>query len=303
MAKPMYPAEVEVNEANILKITTTFKKSYKQILSEITTATDFGVANRKAILSQIEAILTDLGVDVQKFLEDELPEYYEIGSEEALRQLRNVGADINVAEGFNRIHRDAIIALVDDTARAFGESLTGISRSANLVLGKATRELLTQQMAKGFIGGEAIATVRKVIKATIQEQGLSALVDKGGRKWTLDRYADMLFRTKAVEARNRGLANRMVQNGYDLVQVSTHFTEHEECRVWEGKILSLTGATKGYPTVAQAEKAGLFHPNCKHAINVMIPKLAKLTSAYDPETKTRVIGGKKAQSITDKTIK
>lgn len=302
MANQMYPAQVEVNEANILKVTSTFKRAYKDVLSEITTATDFGVANRRAILAQIEGILTELGTDVQAFLEEELPGYYEIGSEQAVRQLRNVGADVAVQEGFNRIHSDAIVALVDDTARAFGESLTGIQRSADLVLGKATRELLTQQMAKGFIGGEAIATVRKVIKGTIQEQGLSALVDKGGHKWTLDRYADMLFRTKAVEARNRGLANRMTENGYDLVQVSTHFTEHEECRVWEGKILSLTGETKGYPTVADAERAGLFHPNCKHAINVLIPKLAKMTSAYDPETKTRVIGGKEAQAITDAAL-
>lgn len=298
----MYPAEVEVNEANILKITRTFKRSYKQILAEITTATDFGVANRQAILRQIEAILTQLGVNTQEFLAEELQGYYELGANAAITQLNNVGAPIGVSQGFNNIHQEAIFALVDDTAKAFGESLTGMQRSAGLVLGKAVREELTQQMAAGFIGGEALSRVRKVIKGTLQEQGLSALVDKGGHKWSLDRYADMLFRTKAVEARNRGLANRMVENNYDLVQVSTHFTEHEECRVWEGKILSLTGDTKGYPTLAEAERAGLFHPNCKHAINVLIPKLARLTSAYDPETKTRVIGGNEAQEITKAAI-
>lgn len=302
MANPMYPAQVEVNEANILKITSTFKRAYKDILNEIDTATDFGVANRQAILSQIESILTNLGTDVQLFLDEELPGYYKIGADAAVKQLRNVGADVNVAEGFNRVHQDAIVALVDDTARAFGESLTGVARSANLLLGKATRELLTQQMAKGFIGGEALATVRKAIKGTLREQGLSALIDKGGHRWSLDRYAEMLLRTKAVETRNRGLANRMAENGYDLVQVSTHFSEHEECRVWEGKILSVSGETKGYPTVTQAEEAGLFHPNCKHAINVLIPSLARLTSAYDPETKTRVISGKKAQEVTDEVL-
>lgn len=287
MAKlPLYPTEVEVDEAQIARLVQTFKKAYKDIIAEISTATNFGVANRQAILSQIENILFDLGVDVNDIVNTEITSYYEIGADQAVRQLRNVGAPIGVKEGFNRVHADAISALVDDTAKAFAESIVGVGRSASLLLGKATRDLLTQQMAKGIVGGEALRTVRLSIKGILQEQGLSALVDKGGKRWSLDRYAEMLFRTKAVEARNRAMANRMVENGYDLVQVSKHNTEHKECAVWEGKILSITGETKDYPTLAAAEAAGLFHPNCKHAINVIIPSLAKQTRAYDPDTQS-----------------
>jgi hypothetical protein len=108
----------------------------------------------------------------------------------------------------------------------------------------------------------------------------------------------MLFRTKAVEARNRGLANRMVEFNYDLVQVSNHNSTHEECRVWESRILSVSGATKGYPTVAKAEAAGLFHPNCKHAINVLIPSLARQTEAYNPDERTKVISKKEIEKAT-----
>lgn len=280
----LYPKEVNVNEAQIERLTRTFKRSYIQIFNEIETATDWGVYNRKLILAKIEAILTNLGVDVYEFIGKELPKYYKSGAADAVKQLHNIGAEVEIPEGFNLIHQEAIMALVDDTAKAFGESMTGVARSADLVLGKATRDLLTQQMAKGMIGGEALATVRKMIKATLREQGFAALTDKAGHKWTLDRYADMLFRTKAVEARNRGLANRAAENGYDLVQVSNNQTTHQECRVWEGKILSLTGKTPGYPTVAQAEEAGLFHPNCKHAINILAPTLAKQTRAYNPDT-------------------
>jgi hypothetical protein len=281
----LYPEQVEVTEANIAKITATFKNAYREIVREISTATSFGVSNRRAILRQIEQILKELGVDVQRFIERELPRYYSVGADDAVKQLRNIGAPINVAEGFNRIHEAAIIALVDDTATAFGESLTGVGRSANLLLGRATRDMLTQKMAKGMIAGDPLRKVRLMIKGVLQEQGLDALIDKGGHHWTLDRYADMLFRTKAVEARNRGLANRMVENGFDLVQVSAHNSTHKACRVWEGKILSLTGETEGYLTIDAAHAAGLFHPNCKHAINVLAPSLARRTRAYDARTK------------------
>lgn len=286
---PAYPIKVEVDEAKILKLTKVYQSAYIQIVGEINTATNFGVANRKAILAQIDGILKQLGKDTTEFLKDELPGYYEVGADEAVKQLHNVGADVNISEGFNRIHREAISALVDDTAKAFGESITGVSRSARLLLGKATREALTQQLAKGLIGGDALREVKKQIKLQLQDQGLTALKDKGGKSWSLDRYAEMLFRTKAVESRNRGLANRMVENDYDLVQVSDHTGECPLCAPWEGKILSLTGATAGYPTLAEAESDGLFHPNCRHAINALIPSLAKATRAYYQDEKTRIV--------------
>lgn len=281
----LYPKQVPIDDKRIAKLTTTFKRAYIDITAEISTATNFGVANRKAILAQIDAILTDLGTNVAEFVEKDIALNYEIGANDAVKQLSNVGAPINVAEGFNRIHKEAIAALVDDTARAFGESLTGVSRSANLLLGKATREMITQKIAKGQIGGEALREVRQQIKGVLQEQGLSALVDKGGRTWDLDRYAEMLYRTKVVESRNRGLANRLAENEYDLVEVSSHGAD-DVCGSWEGKILSLTGATPGYDTVADAEADGLFHPNCRHAINALIPSLARQTQAYNPDEDT-----------------
>lgn len=286
----MYPSQVEVTPENIQKLTNTLKEAYASILQEISTATDFGVANRKAILSRIEAKLQELGVDVQTFLEEQLTAQYISGANDAVKQLKNVGADVGVSTGFNSLHTQAIAALVDDASRSFGETLTGIDRSAQLLLGRVSREVITQKLAEGIIGGKATKEVVKIIKQTLQEQGLAALIDKGGRTWQLDTYAEMLYRTKSVEARNRGLINRMVENDYDLVQVSTHFTDHAACAVWEGQILSARGATPGYQTVADAEAAGLFHPNCKHAINVLIPSLASLTRAYDPNTPTLILG-------------
>jgi hypothetical protein len=279
--KNPYPLEVEVNEARILKLTKTLEAAYKEIVGEIEGATDFGVYNRNAILAQIDRKLVELGVDVDKFIREELPVYYKKGADDAAAQLRREGKEIKVAFGFNRIHMQAIEALISDTAKAFGESLTGISRSASLLLGKATRELITQQIAKGLIAGEATKTTRNLIKGILKDQGLSALIDKGGHTWTLDRYSEMLLRTKAVETRNRGLINRVAENGYDLVQVSDHGTQCELCAPWEGKILSISGDSGEYDSLADAESEGLFHPNCKHAINILVPDLSDKTDAYE----------------------
>ncbi len=281
----LYPKQIVVNEQSILRLEKTLKSAYADIVDEITGATSFGTANRRAILKQIEGILTGLGVDVDTFLRKELTTYYKIGADESIRQLQNIGAEVNVAEGFNRVHKDAIASLVDDAATAFGESMSGVNRSAQLLLGRAVREAITQRMATSLVSGDALRNVKQMIVGLLQQNGLDALKDKGGNSWTLDRYAEMLFRTKAVEARNRGVVNRMAENGYDLVQVSSHGAT-DVCGDWEGKILSISGETTeldGEPvaTVAEAEADGLFHPNCRHALNVLIPSLANETGAYD----------------------
>lgn len=280
----LYPIRVGASNQTLSNVTEFYKKAYKNIIEEILTATDFGVYNRKQILNQIEKILQDLGVDIQKFIETEIPKFYKTGADNAVAQLKSAGFNVEVPSGFNRIHKEAVNNLIDDIGQSFAESITGVKRSAEQLLGKAVREMISYKMAEGVTKGSALKEVRNAVKGILQEQGLDSLIDKGGRSWTLDRYSEMLIRTKSVEARNRGFINRVLENGYDLVQVSDHVGECELCRPWEGRILSLTGQTKGYPTLQEAESNGLFHPNCRHAINTIHKDLAERTKAYDSKS-------------------
>jgi len=108
-----------------------------------------------------------------------------------------------------------------------------------------------------------------------ERRGITALVDKGGKKWQLDVYSQMLARTKQAQAHNAGLANRILENGIDLVKITTHANSCPLCRPWQGKVVSLTGATKGYPTLADAENDGghIFKPNCRHSYDIFIKEL------------------------------
>jgi hypothetical protein len=280
----LYPKTVEVSDEQMAILTKIYEKVYKKIASEIENATDFGKYYRRGILKQIDEILGDLGVDVQKFVEKEIPGFYKQGADEAVTQLEKIGAELSVTRNFNQIHKEAIANLVDDIGQSFAASLTAIKRNATNLMDKATKEEIMWKMAEGRVSGETLKNIRGMVKGIFQERGIFYLVDKGNHTWTLDRYTEMLIRTKAVEARNRGLINRVVENDYDLVQVSDHFGECDLCAPWEGRILSLTGRTPGYPTVDEASAQGLFHPNCRHAINTINLKLAKETKAYNINT-------------------
>lgn len=275
------PTHVEVTEEGLKTLTDTFKNSYKEIVGQIDGATNFGVQNRKVILAQIDKTLEDLGVNVNEFIRTKIPQYYKKGANQAVQQLTDMGYEVPVKTGFNVIHRQAIAQLVSETSSSFADSIQGVARSASMLLNKQIKAEIKQRIATGVLSGQALKDSVNSIKQTLEDQGLSALVDKSGKQWQLDSYAEMLYRTKTVEARNMGMANRMVENGYDLVQVSIHGAD-DVCGDWEGKILSLNGDTPGYPTVDEATADGLFHPNCRHAINALVPDLAKETEAYDP---------------------
>ncbi len=273
--------EIKIREGRIDALIQLYEATYKRLTVEMLTASEAGKIQKARVMARINAELTALGVDVQAWVNDEIPKYYLDGANVAIQDLRAQGVDVSARSNFAVINKEAIAALTDDVALSFANAIRGVGRSANTLLSQAVKQQLNAIIADGKLTGDARRTISRNLAAAIRDNGFTALTDGGGRQWTLENYTRMLARTKAVEARNQGLANRMLGFGYDLVQVSNHRSEHPACAFWEGKILSLTGKTAGYPTLQQAINAGLFHPNCQHAINVFHPELAELTTAYD----------------------
>lgn len=273
--------EIKLREANINSLIELYHKAYADIISTIETATDAGKINKIRTMAAIKSQLRDLGDDVDAWVKKEIPQYYLDGANMATQDLKALGVDLDGPRGMTVINRDAVASLVDDTSLAFAQGLTGIARNAQMVLSKALKQQLNFIIAEGKLTGETLKVVSANVKQRLLDEGLTAIKDRAGRDWTFDRYAEMLVRTKAVESRNAGMQNKMVQYGYDLVQVSDHNSSHKECHKWEGKILSITGQTPGFDTTTTAEMQGLLHPNCQHAYNVISPELAAKTKAYE----------------------
>lgn len=272
---------VKVRQADIDALIKLYKSAYQDTVETITYATEAGKIQKARVMATIKANLADLGQDVDKWAKETIPQYYLDGANKAIVDLRKQGVDLTKTTGMAVVNKSSIEALVSSTSDALYQAITGIQRNAGNIINDAVRQQNNFIIADGKLKGEALKTISSGVKQTIKDNGIDALTDSAGRSWSFDRYAEMLARTKAVESRNTGLANRMLQNGYDLVQVTDTGSSHPACADWEGEILSLTGNTPGYPTVSDAEADGLFHPNCQHAINVIQPDLAEQTIAYD----------------------
>jgi hypothetical protein len=273
--------EVKLRDVKIQALIDTYHRSYKDIVTTITNATEAGKINKVRTLATIKVQLQELGDNVDEWVKKEIPQYYLDGANIAVQDLKHIGADVSGPKGLAPINKEAIGYLVDDTRNAFATAITTMNRQAANLLSSAVKQQLTMIMAEGTLTGAARKAIVDSIVQQLKDSGISALIDAGGKSWDFDTYAEMLVRTKAVEARNSGLKDKMAQNGYDLVQVSDHGSDHPACADYEGEILSITGNTPGYDTTDDAEANGLMHPNCQHAYNVIEPDLAAETEAYD----------------------
>ncbi len=94
---------------------------------------------------------------------------------------------------------------------------------------------------------------RKIIDCTEKGESIVGFVDSAKRTWSMSAYVDMLTRTATMKMYNEAKKNEFVAHREDLVIVSSHGGGCDLCKPFDGKILSLTGATEGYTTLDEAE--------------------------------------------------
>lgn len=273
-------AKIAFSEKSLNTLTGYYKSASKQIISTLNDVSDFTRARRIATLKQIDTILQKLDKNTSDWFKKEVGEYYKKYGEQTAQALSADGFPIG--QTFTLIDQKAVEALADEIMSYYREAYSGVKRSAMRMLDSAAREQINTIMAEGRITGEARQVIANNIAGQLKE-GLVALVDKGGRKWSLEAYSNMLTRTMLVRTANEGIKNRLTRDGYDLVQVSDHFGECDLCHPWENKILSISGAHPEYKTIDDAESEGLMHPNCKHRYLPYHESLAEVSAVWNPD--------------------
>lgn len=173
--------------------------------------------------------------------------------------------------------------ILDSTLDKIKTATKLFTRSSYKVYNRVIRETLV-----GTLEGKELrrASAQKALNR-YASRGISTFVDKGGRSWDIASYTEMATRTGLIQTRVQGHVDRIREHGGDLVRVSEHSDTCPKCEPWQGKILSLSGSTKGYPTLDEAISAGLFHPNCSHRIHEYIEGYSntefEYLMPYDPD--------------------
>lgn len=242
-----------------------------------TTVTD---AKKQQILGQIRTEISKADASVRQWLAESIPASYLKGlnwadqisaaAKKALGKEAKAGnedAQITVQllkqQPDLAPHLKVVNSLLSDAYLDFGNSMTSFIKGAENILNETIKKQLRSQIAIDRLTGEGIPDVKRDITNTLKENGVTVLLDRGGRKWALGRYGEMLARTHILQANNEATINRAQEIGSDIVQISDHNTTTPLCQEFEGNIYSLSGNSANYPQLPDEPP---FHPNCEHFI-------------------------------------
>lgn len=137
---------------------------------------------------------------------------------------------------------------------------------------------------------ESEAARRRLAQKIVDDfakRGITGITDKAGRRWNIVTYIEMATRTAAANMAMEAHLREVMAAGLDVVRVTVMPNCHPWCQPYQGRLLSITGATVGeydgekvVTTIADAVAHGFRHPNCRHSVQVHIPG----TRALDPDT-------------------
>lgn len=222
-----------------------------------------------------------------------------------------------LAKAFAVVDRRAIEALLNDPEIGFLTSLRSatdeIKRRLVMIHNQA-RALIRQQKTinqviarVGIFEGQNLATLRKaiveeLIKAKtagdmVYRSKVIGAVDEGSiwsnianlpmvriptkagaRYLRIDKYAEVVARTKTIQATSLARRASVLEAGHELIAVSNNLSIIDDaCNVYIGRAFALTAGAKvryGVPHVDELPNGGCpFHPNCTHSEFGFYPEL------------------------------
>lgn len=189
---------------------------------------------------------------------------YGLGRRVIRQRISRAGAEVRSSARFSGIH--------ETQARILAANLTGRLRVLPVLVGRQTRDLFRSATLRTLtlraLGVSEDAqgrreSVRRSLARTLERAGVRSFVDRAGKSWNLDVYAEMATRTTLREASSMGTALETYENGFDLVEViGISAFPDSPCVPFQGKQLSVSGRTPGVTSLEQARAEGFQHPNC-----------------------------------------
>lgn len=187
-----------------------------------------------------------------------------------------------------------------EAARQVGERIDDVFTAAAAIadggplpktpfLGRRFNDELRRFTLEAVAGGTVALDTRRQVSEQLAQRliregvttATAGIIDRGGRRWSLDHYAAMAARTTTREIASEATINRMVEHGADLVAISSHPHAADECSPYDGQTFSISG---NHPTYPKLDRRPPFHPNCRHVVTPAGANLDEFEAALGSAT-------------------
>lgn len=216
-----------------------------------------------------EEVVQDVLGGAKEDVREAIDEAYKDGAKDSAQALiKAKGADqVPVTGDLTEVDQESVKAL----SRGITDRLNNVDIRVLRTAEDKYREVIANASRQGITGAVNRRQVAQQALNEFANRGVTGFVDSNDRRWNLSSYTEMATRSTMGRAQINGSMNRAQQNDHDLMIVGTSYEPCEVCMPWEGRILSVSGESDQYPSVQEAEDAGLWHPNCTHSISPYIP--------------------------------
>ena len=254
-------------ERDIRKVVKVYEQALKDVQAELNSLflTDFERAQILAVEKNIRAILSDTAEYAEEWSAVAITMAATEGIAAtifALELVETYDEALKIAK-FSRVNKRLVDAVIADTQADLLAVTQNVERQAKLAIRRATAEAMRSQLAKGV---NATQNLSKAIRDNIVQATDVAIIDRRGRRWKVGDYADVIARTKMMEAHKEASINEAIAEGSYYGRISKHGAT-DACRNYEGKIIKLVASADGdYPYIGDLPRKEIFHPNCKHII-------------------------------------
>jgi hypothetical protein len=269
----MSTAERFPYERQLEQLLQQYRLAQRTIVSQIREALASGDAatagRRRNMLASVLQTLDQLGVQTDAEARQIVADAYHQAAERAGEQAAGVGVSGVTDASFGQVSLEAVAALQASALDRLQTARQIVGRQVQDIFARAQRDATVQALL-GAQGSPQLAA-RSMVR-DLRRRGVSAFVDRSGRQWSLDTYAEMAVRTTTRQAVVHGALNRMAAQGINLARISSHAGSCTICAPYDGVLVSLDGQTRDHDGESVATLEAMpnggppFHPNCRHTI-------------------------------------
>ena len=253
-----------------------FLRTERRILDEITRKRAAGYVDyaEMAALERVQSTLQAMQDECWEYVPEMIEKIFYRSDKDAAgyRNARALTATQTAAVNQLSYNLLGEIAEASETAMKTVQVFYTIARLEADPYRAAALTQVAQQEASGIGWTQTSAGMARELR----NKGITAFVDKAGRKWTLSDYCNMCARTTARQAE---VAAVLTADDHDLWQIVKIGSTCPVCAPLEGRVYSKSGTNPDYPPLSLAfgkvdpdgpeslENTYLnIHPNCLHSI-------------------------------------
>lgn len=278
------------NEKELEKLISIYLKAETDIINEIGRLRSRGLVDYHAVaaLERVQTILRKLENDAWEYVPKMIEKQFYVRVPEARKALEVPETAAKHAAGYMNaaaLTGEQMNLVQMLTQQLMGEitdaAMTAMATIQSAVLGRVEPDVyrrvgLEQVAAMQATGKGVNAAVPGFVEA-LRRGGITAFVDRAGRRWSLHTYCSMVTRTTSRQAEIAAVLSADPEQ--DLYKISSHGTTCAICAPYEGRVYSRSGTDPDFPALADAfgkiDPSGPdnlantylnIHPNCLHVL-------------------------------------